>query len=57
MKYVIDPSSFFFYDFFSPSVEIHATWIGPELDDAAINNIYDILGIKKEPMRDTLRYN
>ena len=57
MERVTDPSPSSLYDSFSPSVEIHAAWTGPESDDAAINNAYDILGIREEPVRDTLGCN
>ena len=57
MKCVTDFSSFFLYDSFSSSVEIHVTWTESELNDAVINNTYDILRIREKSVRDILEYN
>ena len=57
MKCVTDFSSFFLYDSFSSSVEIHVAWTESELNDAVINNVYDILRIREKSVRDILKYN
>ncbi len=57
MKYIINSSSFFFYNSFSSSVKIYVTWTESESDDAVINNIYDILKIREKSVRDILECN
>ena len=57
MKHVINSSSFSLYNSFSSSVEIHVAWTESELNDAVINNIYNILRIREKSVKNILEYN